>query len=48
MRVYVAGAWVEQWERARPMIARLREAGIEITHDWTVVEHGFAAVLAFR
>ena len=38
MRVYVAGAWVEQWERARPMIARLREAGIEITHDWTVVE----------
>jgi hypothetical protein len=38
MRVYVAGAWVEQWERARPMIARLREAGIDITHDWTVAE----------
>jgi hypothetical protein len=38
MNVYVAGAWVEQWERARPMIARLREAGFAITHDWTVAE----------
>jgi hypothetical protein len=38
MNVYVAGAWVEQWERARPMIARLRQAGFAITHDWTVAE----------
>lgn len=43
MKVYVAGAWVEQWERARPMIARLREAGIEITHDWTVAEQRVGA-----
>jgi len=39
LRVYVAGAWVEQMDRARPTIARLRETGlIEITHDWTVSE----------
>ena len=38
MRVYVAGAWVEQSQRARPMIAKLREVGITITHDWTVAE----------
>ena len=38
MKVYVAGAWVEQHERARPMIAELRAAGIEITHDWTRAE----------
>lgn len=38
LRVYVAGAWVEQHTRARPMIARLREAGCVITCDWTVAE----------
>ena len=42
MRVYVAGAWVEQWERARPMIARLRDQLCATDDD------GFAAVLAFR
>jgi hypothetical protein len=36
--IYVAGAWVEQHQRARPMIARLREAGLVITHDWTQPE----------
>lgn len=38
LRVYVAGAWTEQHERARPMIARLRKEGIVITQDWTVFE----------
>lgn len=27
MRIYIAGAWVEQHQRARPMIAKVREAG---------------------
>jgi len=39
MRVYVAGAWVEQHQRARPMIAALRGSGlVEITCDWTQAE----------
>lgn len=38
MRMYVAGAWVEQHQRARPWIARLREIGVEITCDWTRAE----------
>lgn len=38
MKVYVAGAWVEQHQRARPMIAKLRAVGIEITCDWTIAE----------
>ncbi|HXB28094.1 MAG TPA: hypothetical protein VNV25_25415 [Gemmatimonadaceae bacterium] len=38
MKAYVAGAWVEQHQRSRPMIAKLREAGIEITCDWTQAE----------
>jgi hypothetical protein len=37
-RIYIAGAWVEQHRRARPMIAKVREAGIVVTHDWTVAE----------
>lgn len=36
LRVYVAGAAVERHERAIPAMATLREAGITITHDWTV------------
>lgn len=38
MKVYVAGAWVEQKERAKPMIAALRKHGVHITCDWTVEE----------
>jgi hypothetical protein len=38
LKVYVAGAWVEQHQRARPMIAKLREAGVTITCDWTQAE----------
>jgi hypothetical protein len=38
LRAYVCGAWIEQHQRVRPMIARLRVAGIEPTHDWTVAE----------
>lgn len=38
LKVYVAGAWVEKKERAEKWIAKLREVGIEITHDWTVDE----------
>ena len=38
MRIYVAGAWVEQHFRARPMMAALRERGVIITHDWSVPE----------
>jgi len=38
MRVYIAGAFVEQHFRARPMMAKLREAGITISHDWTQAE----------
>ena len=33
--IYVAGAWIEQHLRARPMIAALKAAGISITRDWT-------------
>lgn len=44
LRVYVAGAWVEQHQRARPMIAKLREAGVVITADWTVAEGERAGV----
>jgi hypothetical protein len=42
-RVYVAGAWTEQHTRARPMIARLREAGAVITMDWTQAEGDLCA-----
>jgi hypothetical protein len=35
-RVYVAGASSERNERAKPVIAALKAAGYEITHDWTV------------
>ena len=39
LAVYVAGAWVEQYERARPMIAKLLESGLaHITMDWTQAE----------
>lgn len=38
LKLYVAGAWVEQHSRARVYIAKLRTAGIEITCDWTVAE----------
>jgi hypothetical protein len=38
LTVYVAGAWVEKKERAEKWIARLREAGVRITYDWTVDE----------
>lgn len=38
MRIYIAGAWVEQYERSRPMIAAVKKAGIEITCDWTQAE----------
>ena len=35
MKIYVAGASRERNERAKPVIKALREAGIEITYDWT-------------
>lgn len=38
MRFYVAGAWVEQHQRARPMIRRLEEAGLTCTCNWTQAE----------
>ncbi len=38
MKIYVAGAWIEKEQRAVPMIRQLRNAGITITHDWTVDE----------
>ena len=38
LRIYIAGAWVEQHQRARPMIARVREAGLIVTCDWTQAE----------
>ena len=38
LKVYVASAWIEQHQRARPMIARLRAIGVEITCDWTQAE----------
>lgn len=38
LQVYVAGAWVEKETRSKVWMARLRERGIIITHDWTVHE----------
>ena len=38
MKAYIAGAWVEQHQRARPMIAKVREAGLDVTTDWTQAE----------
>lgn len=38
IRVYVAGAWVEQRFRAKPMIAACQARAIQITHDWTAAE----------
>ena len=38
MKVYVAGAWVEQLQRAKPTIARLQANGVHITFDWTAKE----------
>src|ERR1700722_1505304 len=38
LSIYIAGAWIEQHQRARPMLARVREAGITVTHDWTQPE----------
>lgn len=35
MKIYIAGAWVEQHTRARPMIAAVRAAGLVVTCDWT-------------
>ena len=37
MKVYVATAFLDK-HLARAWMGKLREAGIEITHDWTVVE----------
>ena len=37
-RIYIAGAWVEQHTRARPMMAAVRKAGLTVTHDSTVPE----------
>lgn len=36
LRVYVAGAWLEQATRAKPILRMLRDRGILITHDWTL------------
>lgn len=36
IRVYIAGAFVEQNERAKPMMAACKKKGIKITHNWTV------------
>jgi hypothetical protein len=35
IKVYVAGASSERHTRAIPVIAKLRAAGVQITHDWT-------------
>lgn len=43
MKIYIAGAWVEQHQRARPMIAAVRAAGLEVTCDWTVAEGDICA-----
>ncbi|SRR5579875_1199526 len=43
MKIYVAGAWVEQHQRARPMIAAVRAAGLEVTCDWTQAEGDICA-----
>ena len=36
LKVYVAGSVRERIERAIPVIAQLRAAGVEITLDWTI------------
>lgn len=36
LKVYVAGASKERYERAIPMMERLRAGGVDVTHDWTV------------
>lgn len=36
--IYICGAWTEQHQRARPMIAKVREAGFRVTTDWTQAE----------
>jgi hypothetical protein len=36
LHVYVAGAWLEQGSRAKPVIRALRSRGVRITHDWTL------------
>lgn len=36
MKVYVAGASSERVERAKVVMAAIREAGLEVTHDWTI------------
>jgi hypothetical protein len=36
LHVYVAGAWLEQATRAKPVIRALRSKGVRITHDWTL------------
>jgi hypothetical protein len=38
VKIYIAGAWVEQHQRARPMLARVREAGLTVSCDWTQAE----------
>ena len=38
VHTYVAGAWSEQWARARPAMEKLRAAGCSISYDWTVPE----------
>ena len=38
MKFYLAGAWTEQHSRARPMIAKLEEAGLTCTCNWTQAE----------
>lgn len=38
MKMYVAGSWLEQTTRARPIITRLKGAGVTITHDWTTAD----------
>lgn len=36
LRVYVAGASSERTDTIRPLLTRLRDHGVEVTHDWTV------------
>jgi nucleoside 2-deoxyribosyltransferase-like protein len=36
IKVYIAGAWAELHDRARPMIAACKTAGIVVTQDWTL------------
>ncbi len=37
-RIYVAGGSAERLTLARPWMLRLRESGLEISHDWTFSE----------